>query len=108
MTKTLFLPIHLFFFFKKKIKLSCDCEGIGNLNGHMESESRGYEGLLWGYSLREANQREDQAILDFLVAFDFTIANSCFRTREEHLITYKFGFSCFQIVFFFLIRISFL
>jgi len=57
-----------------------------------------------GYGLGEINA-EGKSILDFSSAFDLTIANTCFRKREEHLITYKSGVSCSQINFF-LIRKS--
>jgi hypothetical protein len=52
-----------------------------------------------GYGLREANV-EGKSILDFSSAFDLTITNTCFRKREEHLITYRSGVSCSQIDFF--------
>ena len=63
-----------------------------------------FEGLHWGYGLGEINV-EGKSILDFSSAFDLTIANTCFRKREEHLITYKSGVSCSKIDFF-LIRKS--
>ena len=52
-----------------------------------------------GYGLGELNA-EGNSILDFSSAFDLTIANTCFRKREEHLLTYKSGASCSQIDFF--------
>jgi len=76
----------------------------GDLNGHVGRVSRGFEGLHGGYGLGEINA-EGKSILDFSSAFDLTIANTCFRKREEHLITYKSGVSCTQIDFF-LIRKS--
>ena len=76
----------------------------GDLNGHVGSVSRGFEGLHGGYGLGEINA-EGKSILDFSPAFDLTIGNTCFRKREEHLITYKSGVSCSQIDFF-LIRKS--
>jgi len=74
----------------------------GDLNGHLGSVSRGFEGLHGGYGLGEINA-EGKSILDFSSAFDLTIANTCFRKTEEHLVTYKSGVSCSQI-YFFLIR----
>ena len=76
----------------------------GDLNGHVGKDASGYEGLHGGYGVGVANA-EGKTILDFSLAFDFTIANSCFRKREEHLITYKSGQTCSQIDFF-LIRKS--
>jgi len=63
-----------------------------------------FRGFAWGYGLGEINV-EGKSILDFSSAFDLTIVNTCFRKREEHLITYKSGVSCSQIDFF-LIRKS--
>jgi len=71
----------------------------GDLNGHVGSVSRGFEGVHGGYGLGELNA-EGNSILDFSSAFDLTIANTCFRKRDEHLITYKSGASCSQIDFF--------
>jgi len=51
-----------------------------------------------GYGVWEINA-EGKSILDFLLAFDLTIANTCFRKREEHLITYKSEASFSQISF---------
>ena len=39
-------------------------------------------------------------ILDFALAFDLVIANTCFKKIEEHLITYNSGTSRSQIDFF--------
>ena len=71
----------------------------GDLNGHVGSVSRGFEGMHGGYGLGELNA-EGNSILDISSAFDLTIANTCFRKRDEHLITYKSGASCSQIDFF--------
>ncbi|KEH39645.1 endonuclease/exonuclease/phosphatase, putative [Medicago truncatula] len=57
-----------------------------------------FEGVHGRYGLGELNA-EGNSILDFSSPFDLTIANTCFRKREEHLITYKSGASCSQIDF---------
>ena len=49
----------------------------GDLNGHVGRTSRGYEGSYGVYDLGEGNV-EDKSILDFLLAHDFTIANTLF------------------------------
>nr|KYP34423.1 Retrovirus-related Pol polyprotein LINE-1 [Cajanus cajan] len=71
----------------------------GDLNGHVGGDSRGYEGFHGGHGLGVAN-REGKTILDFSLAFDLTIVNTCFKNGEEHLITYKSGMVCSQIDFF--------
>jgi len=76
----------------------------GDLNAHVGSASKGFEDLREGYGLGKINV-EGKSILDFSSTFDLTLANTCFRKIEEHLITYKSGVSCSQIDFF-LIRKS--
>jgi len=56
----------------------------GDLNGHVGRVSRGFEGLHGGYGLGEINA-EGKSILDFSLAFELTIANTCFRKREEQM-----------------------
>ncbi|KAH1257658.1 Craniofacial development protein 2 [Glycine max] len=76
----------------------------GNLNGHVGSVARGFEGVHGGFGLGEMNG-EGKSILEFSEALDLSIANTWFKKREEHLITYKSGGTCSQIDFF-LIRKS--
>ena len=52
-----------------------------------------------GQGFGEKNELGD-TILDFVLAFELVIANTCFKKREEHLITYKSGTSRRQINFF--------
>ncbi|QHN93813.1 TIR-NBS-LRR type disease resistance protein [Arachis hypogaea] len=42
---------------------------------------------------------EGKTILDFFSTFDLLIANTCFKKRDEHLITYKSGMTSSQIDF---------
>ncbi|KAH1193243.1 hypothetical protein GmHk_19G054335 [Glycine max] len=64
----------------------------------------GFEGVHGGFGLGEMNG-EGKSILEFSEALDLSIANTWFKKREEHLITYKSGGTCSQIDFF-LIRKS--
>ncbi|KAH1191322.1 tRNA pseudouridine(38/39) synthase [Glycine max] len=66
--------------------------------------ARGFEGVHGGFGLGEMNG-EGKSILEFSEALDLSIANTWFKKREEHLITYKSGGTCSQIDFF-LIRKS--
>ncbi|KAL5130891.1 Craniofacial development protein 2 [Glycine soja] len=75
-----------------------------DLNGHVGSVARGFEGVHGGFGLGEMNG-EGKSILEFSEALDLSIANTWFKKREEHLITYKSGGTCSQIDFF-LIRKS--
>ncbi|RZB42550.1 Craniofacial development protein 2 [Glycine soja] len=100
-----------------KVKFWEDLEGVlqdipqgekvflgGDLNGHVGSVARGFEGVHGGFGLGEMNG-EGKSILEFLEALDLSIANTWFKKRAEHLITYKSGGTCSQIDFF-LIRKS--
>ncbi|KAH1190658.1 Craniofacial development protein 2 [Glycine max] len=100
-----------------KVKFWEDLEGVlqdipqgekvflgGDLNGHVGSVDRGFEGVHGGFGLGEMNG-EGKSILEFSEALDLSIANTWFKKREEHLITYKSGGTCSQIDFF-LIRKS--
>ncbi|KAH1193556.1 Craniofacial development protein 2 [Glycine max] len=100
-----------------KVKFWEDLEGVlqdipqgekvflgGDLNGHVGSVARGFEGVHGGFGLGEMNG-EGKSILEFSEALDLSIANTWFKKREEHLITYKGGGTCSQIDFF-LIRKS--
>ncbi|KAL5152766.1 Craniofacial development protein 2 [Glycine soja] len=100
-----------------KVKFWEDLEGIlqdipqgekvflgGDLNGHVGSVDRGFEGVHGGFGLGEMNGK-GKSILEFSEALDLSIANTWFKKREEHLITYKSGGTCSQIDFF-LIRKS--
>ncbi|KAL5153826.1 LINE-1 retrotransposable element ORF2 protein [Glycine soja] len=100
-----------------KVKFWEDLEGVlqdipqgekvflgGDLNGHVGSVARGFEGVHGGFGLGEMNG-EGKSILEFSEALDLSIANTWFKKREEHLITYKSRGTCSQIDFF-LIRKS--
>ncbi|KAH1193601.1 Craniofacial development protein 2 [Glycine max] len=100
-----------------KVKFWEDLEGVlqdipqgekvflgGDLNGHVGSVARGFEGVHGGFGLGKMNG-EGKSILEFSEALDLSIANTWFKKREEHLITYKSGGTCSQIDFF-LIRKS--
>lgn len=57
--------------------------------------------MCWVYGLGEINT-EGKTILEFSSAFDLTIANTWFRKRDEHLITYNSGVTCSKIDSFFI------
>ena len=71
----------------------------GDLNRHVGKDNRGYERVHGGHEFGEKNELED-TILDFALAFDLVIANTCFKKREGHLITYKSGTSRSRKTFF--------
>ncbi|XP_043710423.1 uncharacterized protein LOC122659376 [Telopea speciosissima] len=71
----------------------------GDLNGLVGRDRRGYEEIHEGYGVGERNE-EGISVLDFAIAFDLCIANTFFKKRDEHLITYKSGQHASQIDFF--------
>lgn len=76
----------------------------GDLNGHVGSQAGQFAGAHGGLGFGDLNE-EGQTILEFSLAYDFRVMNTCFKKREEHLITYKSGRSRSQIDFF-LVRSS--
>ncbi|KAJ0970135.1 hypothetical protein J5N97_023012 [Dioscorea zingiberensis] len=70
----------------------------GDLNGHVGRLSDGYEQVHGGYGYGNRNE-EGKSILDFALAHDLVLTNTCFKKRESHLITFKNGGNCSQIDF---------
>ena len=62
----------------------------GDLNGHVGTTSAGFEAVHGGFGYGSRNQ-EGEEVLDFAVAFDLMIANTFFRKRESHLVTFSSG-----------------
>ncbi|TQD70292.1 hypothetical protein C1H46_044169 [Malus baccata] len=69
----------------------------GDLNGHGR-ETSNYRGFHGGHGFGERNE-DGEAILDFAMTYDLFLANTFFKKREEHVITYKSGSSKTQIDF---------
>ena len=60
---------------------------IGDLNGHVGTTSTGFETVHGGFWYESRNQ--EGGVLDFAIAFDLMIANTFFRKRESHLVTFS-------------------
>ena len=74
-------------------------EGIlvgGDLNGHVGREADSYQSCHGGFGYGERNE-EGKAILDLAVAYNLMIANTYFKKRDEHLITFESGRARTQI-----------
>ena len=58
----------------------------GDLNGHVQKDSDGYNRVHggWGYGSRNA---EGEAILEAAVAQDLVVVNTMFQKKEAHLVT---------------------
>ncbi|KAM1519454.1 hypothetical protein ACFX1Z_022250 [Malus domestica] len=61
-------------------------------------ETGNYRGFHGGHGFGKRNE-DGEAILDFVMAYDLFLANTFFKKREEHVITYKSGSSKTQIDF---------
>jgi len=74
----------------------------GDFNGHIGAETAGYDGVHGGFGFGERNAG-GVSVLDFAVAFDLLVANSFFKKKEDHLVTFK-SRSCKTQIDFFLTR----
>ena len=70
----------------------------GDFNGHVGTTSAGFEAVHGSFGYGSRNQ-EGEEVLDFAVAFDLMIANTFFRKRESHLVTFSSGQHSSQIDF---------
>ena len=77
----------------------------GDFNGHVGKDYRGYQMVHGSHGFGDRND-PGEAILDFAVAYDLIVANTFFRKRDEHLITFKSGPNVSQIDFFLMKRID--
>jgi hypothetical protein len=70
----------------------------GDLNGNVGATNVGFERVHGGFGYGSRNQeRED--VLNFALAYDLLIANTLFRKRESHLVTFHSGQHSSQIDF---------
>jgi hypothetical protein len=69
---------------------------IGDLNGHVGSTNAGYEPAHGGFRYGSRNQED---ILDFAIVYNLVIANTFFKKRDSHLVTFSSGHCLIQIDF---------
>ena len=62
----------------------------GDLNGHVGATNVGFERVHrdFGYGSRS---QEGEEVLNFALTYDLLIANTLFRKRESHLMTFCSG-----------------
>jgi hypothetical protein len=70
----------------------------GDLNGHVGTSNTGFEGVHGGFGYGIRNQ-EGEDVLSFALAYDMVVANTLFRKRESHLVTFSSGQHSSQIDF---------
>jgi len=71
----------------------------GDLSGHVGTSRYGFDSVHRGFNFGKRNE-PGNSILDFALSYDFILANTWFRKRESHLITFRSGSSVSQIDFF--------
>jgi hypothetical protein len=69
----------------------------GDLNGYVGATNVGYERVHGGFGYGSSNKGED--VLNFALAYDLLLANTLFRKRESHLVTFHSGLYSSQIDF---------
>ena len=62
----------------------------GDFNGHVGIDKLGYERVHGGYSFGDRNEARE-SILDFALASVLVVANTMYKKKDEHLITFKSG-----------------
>jgi hypothetical protein len=70
----------------------------GDLNGHVGSTRVGFDGVHGGFGYGSRNQK-GESILNFGLAYDLIVANTLFRKRVSHLVTFSSSQHCSQIDF---------
>jgi hypothetical protein len=71
---------------------------IGDLNGHVDSTKVGFDVVHGGFRYESRNQ-EGEGMLNFALPYDLIVANTLFRKRISHLVTFSSGQHCSQIDF---------
>ena len=69
------------------------------VNIENELDKLGYERVHGGYSFGDKNET-GESILDFALASDLMVANTIYKKRKDHLITFKSGSVKSQIDYF--------
>ena len=70
----------------------------GDLNGHVGATNVGFGRVHGGFGYGSRSQ-EGEDVLNFVLAYDLLIANTLFRKRESHLVTFLSGQHSSQIDF---------
>jgi hypothetical protein len=69
-----------------------------DLNEHVGSTRVDFDGVHGSFGYGSRNQ-EGEDILNFALAYDLIVANTLFRKRVSHLVTFSNGQHCSQIDF---------
>lgn len=75
-----------------------------DFNGHVGARGDGYDRIHGGFGYGMRNNAVT-TVLDFVVAYELMIANSHFKKREEHLVTFKSDIAS-TLIDYFLLRLG--
>ena len=67
-----------------------------DFNGHVGEGNRGDEEVIGNYGLAERNE-SGQMVIDFAKRMKMAVANTYFKKKIEHRVTYKSGGRCTQV-----------
>ncbi|MCU7898061.1 MAG: hypothetical protein KZQ61_05230, partial [Candidatus Thiodiazotropha sp. (ex Lucinoma aequizonata)] len=81
-----------------KVQASEQLIVCGDWNGHIGSESIGFEEVHGGQAIGNRNT-EGERVLEFAVANELVVGNSWFKKKPRHLVTYRSGVAATQIDF---------
>ena len=70
----------------------------GDWNGHIGSQSTGFEEVHGGQAIGKRNT-EGERVLEFVFANELVVGNTWFKKKPEHLVTYQSGNAATQIDF---------
>ena len=77
----------------------------GDWNGHVGSTGSGYKEVHGGYGYGKPDpDSEGERILEYALAYDLFLSNTCFKKRDSHVITYRSGNTATQIDFVLFLR----
>jgi hypothetical protein len=65
----------------------------GDLNVYVGSIRVGFDGIHGSFGYENRNQ-EEEGILNFALVYDLIVANTLFRKRVSHLVTFSSGQYC--------------
>ena len=71
----------------------------GDFNDYISVDSDGYDTAHGGFGYGVRNNG-GVSIMDFVVAYDLLVVNSCFKEKEDHSVTFKSGSMKTQIDYF--------
>ena len=78
--------------------LDCNDPSIGISHVLIEYPHRQYRLRHGGYGYGKPDpDSEGERILEYALAYDLFLGNTCFKKRDSHLITYRSGYTATQI-----------